>query len=88
MPKQTKEEHPCIYGKELHEHCPVRAELGKRQKFDLSKWIKPKAKILEEADELIQRFTDALNYEYNALSNFCISCPFAEIYVEKRKLLG
>jgi hypothetical protein len=52
----TLEEQACIYGKEVHEHCPVRAEISRRGKLDLSKWIKPKAKIFEEADETDSTF--------------------------------
>jgi len=61
----------CIFGKEVHKQCPVRTELGKQAKKDLHKWIKPKSHAFGEIEELLDRLTEALNYEYGTLANFC-----------------
>ncbi len=74
---------PCVFGEEIHPNCPVRKEIGKRENIDLKKWIKPKVKIFEEADELVTRFTEALNYDFNTLSDFCGVCPYLNIYEAK-----
>jgi hypothetical protein len=83
--KQAKElETSCIFGKEIHKQCPVRIELGKRAKVDLSKWIKPKSHVFGEAEELLDRFNQALNYEYSTLASFCAVCPFLSLYIENQ----
>jgi hypothetical protein len=74
---------PCIFGKDIHSLCPVRKVLAEEQNPDISKYIKPTSKMLDEASKIVEMFTDAKNMEYNILSDFCVACPFLEIFISK-----
>ena len=76
---------PCIFGKDICEKCPVRKDITERQRPEMSKWIKPTSKVLDEASQLVNMFTDAMSMQYGTLASFCDICPFLQIYVEKHR---
>lgn len=77
MTEQTleTEQYPCIFGGHISSNCPVRVELNKGRKGDLSKYITSPG-ILGEAKDLIGTFSEVLNHANNTLANFCRSCPY------------
>lgn len=79
-----KPEGSCIFGKEIHEECSVRRELNKRQKLDISKWLKPKNDVFGEAEHLLDQFTEVFNHAYNTLAEFCGVCPYLSLYMDKQ----
>ncbi|MCJ7634945.1 hypothetical protein MUP77_21470 [Candidatus Bathyarchaeota archaeon] len=79
-----KPEVSCIFGKHIREECTVRRELNKRQKLDLSKWLKPKSEVFGEAEHLLGQFTEVLNHAYNTLAEFCGVCPYLSLYIEQQ----
>ena len=83
--QEVKKDKPCIFGSTIVSTCLVRKELAELKGPDLSKWIKSSEKIFDEAEKLIEKFTDRLGYEYNTLVSFCDVCPFLQIYLEKNR---
>jgi len=84
MSKEEKDKLPCVYGTQICKDCLARHEIRKAfNKPHLSKWVLKKS--IE--DRIIQKFADAfaerLSDEFSALSDFCDSCPFREVFVEK-----
>ena len=76
---------PCIFGKDICEKCPVRKDITERQRPEISKWIKPTSKVLDEASQLVNMFTDAMSMQYGTLASFCDICPFLQIHIEKHR---
>jgi len=68
----TEKKLPCIFGKEIHEECHVRAELSKP---NITKWIKPKDKTV---NEIVDALGQLLYSQFSTLADFCVSCPFLE----------
>jgi len=85
--EETKQEadKPCIFGKDIMELCPVRKDISANKSPDISKWVKPSVKALDEASKLVDMLTDAMAFEYSTLADFCHVCPFLAVYVEKHK---
>ena len=79
--EEVRKDKPCIFSNIVTSMCPVRKELAELKGPDLSKWIKSSEKMFDEAEKLIEKFTDRLGYEYNTLVSFCDVCPFLQIYI-------
>ena len=69
---------PCIFGKEIHQNCPVRMELNRIPEADIAKWIKPSSEVFGEAQKLMTVFVDILNTANKTLADFCRSCPYVK----------
>ena len=89
-PKEEQEppkEQPCIFGKAIVEFCPVRKQLAitRANEPDISKWIKPqnRDKWFDHAENLLDKMTSDMYYEYNTLVSFCDVCPFLVVYLSK-----
>ena len=70
------EEFPCIFGKDIVQHCQVRMALNKTVDTDISKWVKPSSEVFGEAQKLMTVFADTLNHANQTLAHFCESCPY------------
>lgn len=82
--EDTPKDLPCIFGKEICSKCPVRKDINEHKNPDISKYIRPREKMLDGADEIINMFTDALSMQYGTLSSFCDVCPFLTIFINNK----
>jgi hypothetical protein len=82
-PQETVKDSPCIFGEEIIKVCPVRKDISSNKDPDITKWIKPSNKMLDEASKLVDMFTNMMSMQYNTLADFCGNCPFLQIYVGK-----
>lgn len=82
-PQETVKDRSCIFGEEIIKVCPVRKDISANKEPEITKWIKPSNKMLDEASKLVDMFTNMMSMQYNTLADFCANCPFLQIYVGK-----
>ena len=83
-PEEVPKDLPCIFGKEICEKCPVRKDIIERQNPEINKWLKPANKMIDEASQLVNKFTHAMSMQYGTLASFCDVCPFLQIYISNQ----
>jgi len=85
--KEVPKDQPCIFGENIINLCPVRKDLAiaKSKESDISKWVKPNSqdKFFDNANELLDKMTSDLYYEYTTLVDFCGVCPILTLYLVK-----
>lgn len=83
VPTEAPKKMPCIYGEEIRRVCNVRTEIAKRGRTGIDKYLKPIKPLFGEMEDIIRTFTETMNSDLKALSDFCMCCPYAEIHVNK-----
>ncbi len=87
--KEAPKDQPCIFGETIIKLCPVRKDLAiaKSKESDISKWVKPRhlqiEKFFDNAEELLDKMTGDLYYEYTTLVDFYGVCPFLVQYLNR-----
>ena len=82
VPTEAPKKMSCIYGVEIRPVCDVRTEIALRGRTGVAKYLKPlnKSPLFGEMDDVIRTFTETMNSDLKALADFCMCCPYAEIY--------
>jgi len=86
--KEAPKDQPCIFGETIIKLCPVRKDLAvaKSKESEISKWVKPNSrdKFFDNADELLDKMTSDVYYEYTTLVDFCGVCPILTLHLVEK----
>jgi hypothetical protein len=80
--KRQKKNLQCIYGSDICNACPVRADL-ETQDDPFKNYMKqiPKNMGIEGLAEVFSGLGEAVHSKISVLSEFCSHCPYLDFYV-------